>query len=289
MILGLIWVVTFLPAFNTFTGKQITLSLTNWVQFIGMALLLATAIGILAGSYPAWYLSGLKPVEILKGGFTAKYNPWFSKPLLVIQFAFSAFLIMSSLVMYQQMRLITTKDLGYNQHQVVSIPMQSGSASVSNTLLENFRASLSQDPHVLSIAGTSASFAEGTMNIGFQHKGEMKVASGYIVDQHYFSTLGIQILKGRDFDQNIQSDLRDAVIVNEAMVNSLNWTNPLDESINLGLGEKSRPWKVIGVAKDFHFLSLENDIGPVFITMDTSFTHCQYILAKISPDDIPAQ
>jgi putative ABC transport system permease protein len=81
--------------------------------------------------------------------------------------------------------------------------------------------------------------------------------------------------------------LRDAVIVNEAMVNSLNWTNPLDESINLGLGEKSRPWKVIGVAKDFHFLSLENDIGPVFITMDTSFTHCQYILAKISPDDIP--
>jgi putative ABC transport system permease protein len=133
-----------LPAFNTFTGKQITLSLTNWVQFIGMALLLATAIGILAGSYPAWYLSGLKPVEILKGGFTAKYNPWFSKPLLVIQFAFSAFLIMSSLVMYQQMRLITTKDLGYNQHQVVSIPMQSGSASVSNTLLENFRASLSR-------------------------------------------------------------------------------------------------------------------------------------------------
>ena len=287
MALGLILVVTFLPAFNTFTGKEIKLSFANCVQFGGMALLLTSGIGVLAGSYPALYLSGLKPVEILKGGFTGKYNPWFSKPLLVVQFAFSAFLIMSSLVMYQQMRFITTKDLGYNQHQIVSIPLQQRSGSMSDALLENFRTSVSSDPNILSIAGASASFAQGVMTIGFQHKGEMKVSSGYIVDQNYISTLGIQILKGRDFDENIQSDMREAVIVNEAMVKSMNWTNPLGESINLGMGEKSNDWKVIGVVKDFHFLSLENDIGPVFLTMDTTFTHCQYILAKISPNDIP--
>ena len=81
--------------------------------------------------------------------------------------------------------------------------------------------------------------------------------------------------------------MREAVIVNEAMVKSMNWTNPLNESINLGMNEKSRDWKVIGVVKDFHFLSLENDIGPLFLTMDTTFSHCQYILAKISPNDIP--
>jgi putative ABC transport system permease protein len=189
--------------------------------------------------------------------------------------------------MYKQMKFITTKDLGYDQHQIVSIPMQQQSSRQSEAFLENFRSAVSPDPSIVSITGASTAFAQGTMTIGFQHDGEMKVASGYIVDKNFISTFGIQILIGRDFDVGIPSDRRDAVIVNEAMVESLNWTNALNESLNLGLGEQSRDWKVIGVVKDFNFLSLEHDIGPLFLTMDTTFSHCQTMLVKISHVDIP--
>ncbi len=288
MIIGLLLVILFLPSFNSFTNKDIVLSSANWVQFMVPAFILTGLVGIIAGSYPALYLSGLKPVDILKGRFTAKANTWFTKPLLVIQFSLSAFLIMSSVVMYQQMKFITTKDLGYDQHQVVFIPMQQGGGSKNEKFLENFTATLSADPAVVSVAGTSIVFTQGTMTMGFQHKGEAKVASGYIIDSNYISTLGIQILKGRNFDVNNPADRSDAIIVNEALVKEMKWTDPLNEHLNWRLDKEGLGWRVIGVVKDYHFLSLERAIDPVFITMDTTYGHCQNILVKILPHDIPS-
>ncbi len=186
MLIGLFFVVLFLPAFNSFTQKDIALSATNWIQFLGLAVALSCFVGIIAGSYPALFLSGLKPAKILKGGFVTKVHTWFAKPLLVTQFALSAFLIMSSVIMYQQMKFITTKDLGYNQHQVVSIPTQLEMMDVRNEgFVANFRSLLAKDPAIKSIAGASMPFTYGTFELGFQHKGEAKKASAYIVDPNY--------------------------------------------------------------------------------------------------------
>lgn len=110
MVAGLLLVVLFLPSFNSFTNKDIALSMVNGLQLIAVAFLITCVVGIIAGSYPSWYLSSLNPVSILKGRFTAKTNTWFAKPLVVIQFALSAFLIMSAVIMYRQMEFITTKD-----------------------------------------------------------------------------------------------------------------------------------------------------------------------------------
>ena len=287
MLIGLFFVVLFLPAFNSFTQKDIAFSATNWIQFLGLAVLLSCFVGIIAGSYPALFLSGLKPANILKGGFITKVHTWFAKPLLVTQFALSAFLIMSSVIMYQQMKFITTKDLGYNQHQVVSIPTQLEMMDAKNEgFVANFRSLLANDPAIKSIAGASMPFTYGTFELGFQHKGEAKKASAYIVDPNYIPTLEIQVLEGRNFNTSTSAAIQDEVIVNEALVKAMKWTDPLNEHLNWhfqeGLGSK-----VIGVVKDHHYLSLERAIEPMFLTMDKTFGSYQYLLVKLSPKDIP--
>ena len=287
MIIGLLLVILFLPFFNSFTNKGIILSTENWLQFSGITLLITCIVGVIAGSYPALYLSGLKPIQILTGRFTAKTNTWFIKPLMVIQFALSTFLIMSSVVMYNQMKYITTKDLGYDQHHVLFIYAQPGWADKSAEFVENFRSATVGDAAVKSVAGTSIAFTYGTMTMGYKHKGESKMASAYIVDPSYLSTLGIELLEGRNFDINNPADLTDAVIVNEALVKDLKWTEPLSEHLNWKLGTVGAGSKVIGVVRDHHFLSLERSIEPMFLTMDKSFGAYQVIIAKISSENIP--
>jgi len=285
MIIALILVILFLPAFNSFANKSIIISSTNWAQFLVLALLLAFVVGVIAGSYPALYLSGLKPANVLKGGLTNKVSTWFTKPLLVIQFALSAFLIMSSVVMYRQMKFITTKDIGYNQHEVLYFPTQQGWDSRSDSFVENFRSACANDPSIISVSGSSIPFTNGTLTLGFQNKGEAKSATSYIVDPDYIPTLQIQIIEGRNFNSLNPADLKDAIIVNEALVKEMKWADPLNEHLNWhfeqGLGSK-----VIGVVKDYNFLSLERSIGPMFLTMDKTFGHYNYILVKVSTADI---
>jgi putative ABC transport system permease protein len=286
LVIGMLLLILFLPAFNSFTNKGILLSSANWIHLLALGLLVACLIGLIAGSYPALYLSALKPAIILKGGVVVKLRTWLAKPLLVIQFALSAFLIMSSVVMYQQMKFITTKDLGYNQHQVVSIPIQQATDSSSSRFVENFRSSLANDPSIKSIAGSSIPFTNGTLTLGFNHDGEAKKLSAFIVDPHYMPTLEIQLMEGRNFNILNPADI-DAIIVNEALVKEMKWTDPLNEHLNWhfqhGLGSE-----VIGVVNDHHYLSLEQSIEPMLLTMDKTFGGYQYILVKLSPNDIPS-
>jgi putative ABC transport system permease protein len=287
LVIGLLLFILFLPAFNSFTNKDILLSSANWIELLPLSVLLACFIGLVAGSYPALYLSGLKPAIILKGGVVVKLRTWLAKPLLVVQFALSAFLIMSSVVMYQQMKFITTKDLGYNQHQVVSIPIQQAGDSTSSRFVENFRSSLANDPSIKSIAGSSIPFTYGTLTLGFKHDGEARKTSAFIVDPDYIPTLEIQLVEGRNFNTSNAADSEGAIIVNEALVKEMKWTDPLNAHLNWhfqeGLGSK-----VIGVVKDHHYLSLEQSIEPMLLTMDKTFGGYQYILARLSPNDIPS-
>ncbi len=286
MIIGIFLVIALLPAFNSFTNKGIDLSSVSWLTFITVAIILTGSVGVIAGSYPAFYLSGLKPTQVLKGTAT-KANPWFTKPIVIVQFTLSFFLILSSIVMYDQMKFITTKDLGYDQHQVLFIPTQQGWDDKSDRFVENFRAAVANEPSVISVGGTSIAFTYGTMTMGYNHKGESKVASGYIVDPQYMTTLNIQLLEGRNFDINNPADLSDAVIVNEALAKDLKWTDPLNEHLQWRLDKEGPGSKVIGVVKDHHFLSLEKSISPMFLTMDKTFGHLQWIIVKIAANDIP--
>jgi len=270
MVIGLIMVVLFLPAFNEFTDKEITIDAFTWLQILGIGAILSFSVGLLAGCYPAFFLSAFKPTQVLKGGFTTKLKAGFTKPLVVLQFSLSAFLIISSVVMYQQMEYITSKDLGYSEDQILVVPTQMGWNENSNMTVERMRNRLSKESFVANIAGASTSFNRGWSRNGYVIDGENKVAYVYTVDPFYIPTLAIELKAGRNFDQNIMSDST-AIIVNEALVEDMGWENPLEEHLNWREDSTSLGAKVIGVAKNYHFLSLESEIEPMFLTLQNGY------------------
>jgi putative ABC transport system permease protein len=287
MVIGVSMAVLFLPSFNNFTKKSIELDLSAATLAIGVSFMLALIVGVLAGSYPALFLSRFRPAAVLKGGFTSRLQAGFTKPLVVLQFSLSAFLIISSVIMYRQMRFVTTKDLGYDQNQLIIVPTQMGWTDASDNMIIRFRELASQQPSILSVAGTTSSFNQGYSLYGYRIKDENKSAYVYAADPYYIPTLGIDILQGRNFDLSIPSD-SNVVIVNEALVKDMKWSDPLNEYLNwqedsVGLGSK-----VIGVVKDYHFLSLEKGIEPMFLSMNKKAVgHLMSMIVKVEAGNLP--
>jgi putative ABC transport system permease protein len=267
MFIGMGLVALFLPAFNEFTRKGIQLTSLNGFNIAAVSFALMLVIGLLAGSYPSLFLSCFKPALVLKGQHTSKLQAGFTKPLIVLQFALSAFLIISSIIMFRQMQYITTKDLGYNKEQILVVSTQTGWNEEANRTIERFRIRAQQEPLIAGVAGTSSSFNQGYSHYGYKIKDEQKSAYVYAVDARYIPTLNIGLVAGRNFDTAIAMDTM-TVIVNEALVRDMKWTDPLNEYLNwrgdsVGLG-----YKVIGVVKDYHFLSLEQSVEPMFLSID---------------------
>ncbi len=288
MVIGLGLVALFLPSFNQFTGKGIQLLEGNWIKMIGVTVGLSLLVGLIAGSYPAIFLSGFRPAQVLKGGFTSRVKAGFTRPLVVLQFALSSFLIVSSVIMYRQMQYVTTKDLGYNQAQVLVLPTQKGWSAESDRTVAQVRTRFTQERDIISVGASTISFNRGFSKYGYRINGEQKAAFVYGVDPYYIPTLNIQLVMGRNFDPNIASDST-GVIVNESLVRDMKWTDPLNSYLNyqedtVGLGSK-----VIGVVKDYHFRSLEAGIEPMFLSLPTeNVGSLSTMIIKVAPGNIPA-
>lgn len=286
MFVGFGLVILCLPFFNQFTGKEIALNRIDILQFISVSLGMTILVGALAGSYPAFFLSGFRPALVLKGRFNSKLHWGFTRPLVTLQFALSAFLIFASVVMNRQMEFVASEDLGFDQELVMVIPTQTGWNIAADDFVQRFRHAFLQDATVISVAGTSASFNRGSWRNDFKHGEENKTAFLYAVDQHYIETLGLQLLQGRNFDPLVASDTN-AIIVNEAMVRQMHWKDPLNEYLNWRPDNKSYGDRVIGVVKDYHFLSLDQEIGPVILSIDRKRVgYLSTMLVKIAPGDL---
>jgi putative ABC transport system permease protein len=205
-----------------------------------------------------------------------------------LQFALSAFLIISSIVMYRQMNFIATKDLGYNNEQIMVIDTHAGWNMEADRSVQHFRERAQQETLIESVTGTSTSFSHGYSRYGYKIKDEQKSAYVYAVDPYYIPTMKIELVQGRNFDLAIPSDSM-GVIVNESLVRDMKWTDPLNEYLNwredsVGLGSP-----VIGVVKDYHFLSLEQSYEPMFLSMNkSSVGYLTTMLVKVSSQDLPA-
>jgi putative ABC transport system permease protein len=287
MIIGLILAILFLPAFNSFTGKGIEFASLDLAATLGVSIALTVAVGILAGSYPSFFLSQFLPAAVLKGRFTSRVQASFTKPLVVFQFFLSACLIICSVVMMRQMNFIATKELGYNQEQLITLETQTGWNEKANETVQQLRNHLSDNPAILGVAGTTSSFNHGWSRYGYKIKDENKSAYVYGVDTYYIPLLELQFVAGRNFDPQLQTDST-AVIVNEALVKDMGWKDPLNEHLNwnedsVGLGSK-----VIGVLKDYHFLSLEQEIEPLFLSMNKkNVGYTTNMLIKLKPGNVP--
>ncbi len=284
LIISIVLVYLFLPNFNDFTGKGIELDPTTVLVMTGTGLLVAGFIGLLSGSYPSLYLSGLNPISVLKR-LSGRVKAGFTRPLVVLQFAMSGLLIICSLIMLRQMNFLTSKNLGYKQDQVVVMNTNMGYNEQSSRIIETLRQTLTQFPEIEAVSGTSTSFNQGWSRNGYTIDGEQKSAYVYAVDHEYIPTLGIELKEGRNFTA-LDSNM---VIVNEALVRDMGWENPLDEYLNWHEDSLSQGSKVIGVVQDYHFLSLEQQIEPMLLQNKTeAYAHLTTALIRIGSDNIPA-
>jgi len=265
-VVALLFVNLLLPAFNDIASKEIDVSALLQGNFI-MGLLIITLItGIIAGSYPALFLSAFRPVKVLKGQLTTGRSYTLRKVLVIFQFTLSILLTVGTLVIYQQLNFMRSKDLGFNQEHVIAVGIR-GDIGKS---YESLKAELSQVPQVL---GVSASSHRPT-NIGSNSGGvdwdgkdpELELVVGMSsVDFDYIETMGITMVEGRAFSKEFLTDLATndniAFIINETLARIIDKESIINENLQF-LGDEG---PIIGVMKDFHFRSVHNEIEPLAI------------------------
>lgn len=265
------WLVVwmFLPQFNLITGKKITLALSDWelvLVFSGLTIL----TGIIAGSYPALYLSGFKPAAVLKGEMKGSIGElWARKGLVVFQFLLSVVLIVSVLVIYKQIQFVQTKNLGYKKDHLIQFPME----GKAKTNLQTFLTELRRIPGVVNASSTGHNFLGRNNNTsGLQWPGknpdDLILFENVSVDYGMLETLGVELAEGRFFSEEYGTDST-KIIFNEAAVRVMNLENPI--------GQKIKFWdqfdmEIVGVVKDFHFQSLHDAVNPLFFRLAPQYT-----------------
>ncbi len=279
-----------LPFFNSLIGQQLVVEYSSISAILGLAgVTLVT--GIVAGSYPAFFLSAFQPVTVLKGSRHAGLQTSRIRQLLVvIQFAISIALITGTSVIYTQMSYVKNKDLEFERAQVISMPLFR--QRDLRAKYESIKADLLQSSDLLSCALSSLvplRLPEGFPLIrrtvhpeGVQ--GEMQVP-GYAVDHDFVKTLGIEIIEGRDFSKDFSTDESEAVVVNETAVKHFGWGSPkeaLGKELVLIFRESRKSCNVIGVMKDFHVQSLYQQVEPMFLHI--SPRSCSYLLVRVRPN-----
>ncbi|TLV01022.1 ABC transporter permease [Dyadobacter luticola] len=262
-------VILVLPQFNELAGKQFDLHFILNPKMIACAIAGCLVVGILAGSYPAFFLSSFKPIAVLKGKMQLGIKTgWLRNSLVTIQFVVSIGMIIGTIVVYQQLRFIQNKKLGFDKEQVLILQDTYLLGDKSKAFKEEV-AKLSQVADV-TLAGYIPAGPSNNGTDGYvpEDAGSNTTAyrfRTYQIDEHYLPTLGIKLAAGRNFSKSFGTDSA-AVLVNEAVVKQFGWKNPIGKTIrSIGNGSPGsvRTYKVIGVTKDFHFESFHTTIAPL--------------------------
>lgn len=272
-LLAAILIVTLLmPEFNTLSGKDLSFNLVKNPMILLEILIITFLTGLVSGSYPAFYLSGFLPVQVLKGTMsrTGRKSGTLRRILVVLQFFIAIFMIIGTIVVASQIHFLKNKDLGFTKENLVVMEIQD---SVFRSKTETFKKELLNNPDIISV--TSSTGVPGDLNWiqVMRVEKEDKMTDHAIIlaqtDYDFVKTMGIQMVTGRNFDINMGTDAAEAVLINETGIKELGWTdNPIGKKIHYGFeldGTGGRMLKVIGVVKDFHFRSLHNKIEPVIL------------------------
>ena len=276
--LALVWLS--LPAFSRLAGHDLAMGLTANPWLPPLLLLFTLLTGLLAGAYPAFFLSAFRPVAVLKGLFKAgKGSAGLRSSLVVFQFFISISLIIGTAVVYRQLSYIQHKKLGYLRDQVVIVQ----DTWALGDGLTFFRQQLEQDPRVAGVTASGylpagPSYSNNFLVYADNHSDKFANTLRYEVDDQYIPTLGMEMKEGRNFSKSYGAD-SSAIIINETAAQNFGWTVPaadggLDASKAIGHiitePNRDRPAKtyhVIGVVKDFHFRSLREMITPLVMTL----------------------
>ncbi len=291
MLFAVILMKALLPEFNRIVSRNLSLSfLENW-PFVLAVLFITLLTGLLSGIYPAFVLSSFKPSNVLKGSFSSgSRNVFLRKALVVLQFFISVALISGTIIILQQVNFLLNKDLGYNTDQILIIHAGSTDAGTYRV----FRNQISQNPNVIQVA-TADYMMHSSVNwtrISWEGAAEgewIKINVNYI-DEDIIETYGMAMAKGRAFSREYGSDQGNVVILNEAAVREIGWEEPVGKNIRYWGDYKLTnigPAEVVGVVKDYHFLSLHNPVSPLMLRLFPEGMTGWNISVKISGQDIP--
>jgi ABC-type antimicrobial peptide transport system permease subunit len=285
LVLSIGLLVLLLPAFNRFTGKQIHLPADQplfWLSLVGIALI----TGIVAGSYPALYLSSLQPVRTLKGvlRFT-RGSIFFRKGLTVFQFVLSVFLLIATIVISRQTNYIEHTNLGYDRENLLYVRIEGKLQEMKNYTL--FKQRLSGMPGIALVDRCTEaphSMKFDVNNNAISWEGKPVNASVFVepasVGFDFVRIMGLTIVQGRDFSRQNPTDSSDAFLVNEEAVREMGFKDPI--------GKWVQAWKkrghIIGVIKDYHSRSLRDVIRPLLIDVK-EYEYFGLILIKTKPGE----
>jgi putative ABC transport system permease protein len=267
LLISIILVELGMSSFNEFANKEVGLDVLQDPWLIPGLLLVAIVVGVLAGSYPALFLSSFQPQAILKGELTTGKGPMrFRSALVVLQFTISIGLMVSMGIVYSQLDYIQDKELGFESEQILTLPVSADISSRFNDLESKWR----MQPGIVDVALASRIPSGRLLDSqgGGQAEvdGEMVSITFRIADIHvshdYLNTFGMSIVAGRDFDRNLASDSLQAFVLNEMAVQKIGWASP-EDAIGKRFNYGSRSGYVIGIVKDHHFENLRQAISPM--------------------------
>jgi putative ABC transport system permease protein len=274
------------PLFNQLSGKEITLSISKDTMLFFEFLVMALITGVLAGSYPAFYLSSFNPVKVLKGKLTNSLAVVaVRKGLVVFQFIISVVLIIASVVIARQMNYMRTTDLGFAKDQQIIIPLRTNTAK---SIYAALKADLQANTQIASIGGSA--YYPGIFNPSdnAMYKEGQSVAEGKrtrlnYIDDNFLQTLNIKPLAGRLFSPEFHSDTNNNIILNEKAAKEYGFgsaQNAVNRKLFVNYQGKTTTYNIIGVVKDFHYEDLHLPVTPYAFMLNTGGFNYMTVHAK---------
>lgn len=279
----------FLPAYAELVNEQLSFGIRQDVGLVGLLLGITILVGGLSGLYPAAMLSALKPANLItsKGSGPGGRN-WFRRVLTGLQFFISIGLIIATAVVNKQLGFISKKDLGFDKESIMVV-------SLGNTsILQNrfaFADRLEQSPFVRSVGMSGQAIGGGDWGMPFGYEGgDQPQASRFMaVDASFATAMGLEFVDGRNFSEELTSDVENSYIVNETFMKQVGWTEAVGKRIDMPArnADGSNSWtpgKVVGVVKDFNYRNLRTDLLPLVISNRLRWTDMLYI--KLEPNAV---
>ncbi|REE05578.1 ABC transporter permease [Marinoscillum furvescens] len=284
LIVGLV-----LPSFNQLTEKAIDVAVLAQVHVILGLVVLTLVVGVLSGFYPAFVLSSFNTVLVLKNAYQRMDGFSFRRVLVTVQFAISIMLIIGTIIAMKQLQFLQNDELGFSKDHVVMLPVI---RSPMAKHYEQFKNRALQSPRVHSVTAVEEIVGAKHQVANFQFEGvdQSKPYPRFVVRHDFTETMGIEMAAGRDFSYEVQTDDSLALVVNETLVRSMNWGSP-EEAINRRFMYRGQlRGKVVGVVKDYNFVSKHHPIAPLVITLNShpgAFNlFVKYVAVKIDGADM---
>lgn len=282
LLISIVLIMILLPKFNQLAAKSFNLQILYSPVVMLTLLSVVIVVGIFGGSYPAFFLSRFSPVTVLKGVITqGSAGSLFRKIMVIIQFSISVIMIICTLVVYKQLNYLKNMDQGFDQKNVVGLQLN-GQMVRKYPVLKQV---LSENQNIKYVTSTNSEVGQGSGKVIFKVETDQGMidrgVNFAVVDHDFVDALGIKILKGRDFQQDMPSDTLTGVVVNETFVKRMGWAEPVGKKVTLGNAIDGR---VIGVMQDYHQTGMYNAIESLMLLW-RPLNNVVYI--KLSGTDTP--